>query len=66
MLELDTSLRAKDDLRAGACRNFPMTADEVGVQVRLDHVLDLQSLRIRFLDVLINIALRIDNRSITL
>jgi hypothetical protein len=40
-----------------------MTADEIGVQVRFDDVLDLQSLRVSFGDVFVNVALRIDNRS---
>ena len=39
-----------------------MTADEIRVQVRLDDVLDLETLRRAFGDVLVNVALRIDDR----
>ena len=62
MRKLNVRLCAEDDLRAGARRDLLVTADEVGVQVRLDHILDFQSLRVRFLDVFIDITLRIDNR----
>ena len=39
-----------------------MAADEIRMQMRFDDVLDLKVLRLRFFDVLIDIALRIDNR----
>src|SRR5215510_2088101 len=38
-----------------------MTADEVRMQVCLNDVFDFQILRRRFFDVLIDVALRIDN-----
>ena len=38
---------------------FAMAADEIRVQVRLDHILDLEILRRGFFDVLIDVALRI-------
>ena len=38
-----------------------MTADEVCMQVRFDDVLYRQVLRVGFLDILIDVALRIDN-----
>ena len=43
-----------------------MATHKVRVQVRFDDVLDLQSLCFRFLDVLINVSLRIDNGSYAL
>src|SRR5689334_9054383 len=66
MFERNTGLGAEDDLCASAGRDFLMTADEVGMQVRLNDILDRESLRLRFLDILINIALRIDNRRLAL
>ncbi len=63
MLELSARLRAEDDLRASARRDLLMTADEVGVQVRFDHVFDLQTLRRGVGEILVNVALRIDDSS---
>src|SRR6185369_91050 len=63
MLKLDTGLRAEDDLCAGARRDLLMTADEVGVQVRFDHVFDLQTLRVSFGEIFVDVTLRIDDRS---
>ena len=53
---------AKDNLGAGSGRQFLMAADEVRVQVRFDDVLDLEILRRRFFDVLVDVTLRIDDR----
>src|SRR5687768_9599131 len=50
---------AKYNLGTRALRQLTMTADEIGVQVRFDYVLNLQPLCLRFIDVLIDIALRI-------
>src|ERR1044071_7539184 len=66
MLKLGACLFTKDNLRARASRDLLMPADEVGVQVRFDHILDLQPLRLGLREILINITLRIDNRSLTL
>ncbi len=56
--------RADDDLGAGARREFPVSADEVGVQVRLDDVLDLQPAGFGLRDVLVNVALRVYDRGL--
>ena len=56
------SFPAKHDLRAGARRQLAMAADEIRMQVRLDHILDLEPLRLSLVDVLVHIALRIDHR----
>ena len=42
-----------------------MPADEVGVQVRLDHVLDPETVFGRFDEVLIDVTLRIDDSRLT-
>src|SRR5262245_50386191 len=39
-----------------------MAADEIGVQMRLDHISDLQPFGFGFVDVLLHVALRIDDR----
>src|SRR6185295_6885531 len=51
----------KYDLGAGPGRELAMPADEIRVQVRLDHILDLETLRFSFVNVLIDIALRINH-----
>src|SRR6185369_14603079 len=66
MLKLHARFFAEDNLCPRARRDLLVTADEIGVQVRLDHILDPQSLRVSFRQILINIALRIDNHSFTL
>ena len=62
MRELRTGRRADHDLRAGALRKLAMAAHEIGVKMRLDDVPDLQSAPVRLGDVLIDVALRIDDR----
>ena len=62
MRELGIRRRAKHDLRAGALRQLAMPADEVGVQVRLDDVADAQAALVGRVDVLLDVALRIDDR----
>src|SRR5712691_1748387 len=54
-------LLAKNNLSAGAFGEFAMAADKVRVQVRLDYKFYLQILSRGFLDVLIHVALGIDN-----
>jgi hypothetical protein len=56
-------LRAKNYLRAGTRRQLAVTADKVRVEVSLDDVLYLKVLRRRFIQILIDIALRIDDDS---
>ena len=60
------SFLAKHDLCTGPGRQLAMAADEIRVQVRLDHILDLEALRLSFVNVLINIALRIYYRRLAL
>ncbi len=57
------SLCAKNDFRSGSSRQLAMTADKIRVQVRFDHVFDLQILRGSFVQVLVDVALRIYYRS---
>jgi hypothetical protein len=52
---------AEDDLGSGARGEFAMPAHEVGVQVRLDDVLDLQVVRRALRKVLLDVSLRIDD-----
>src|SRR5882724_1883853 len=62
MRKPSAGLFAEDDLSASASSEFAMAADEISMQMRFDDVLDLEILRPRFVDVLIDIGLRIDNR----
>jgi hypothetical protein len=55
-------LGADHDLRSGSSGELAMPANEIGVQVGLDHVLDAKAFARCFVNVLIDIALRIDNR----
>ncbi len=50
---------AKHDLCPRACGELAMAADEIRVQVRLDHIFDFEPLRLSFVNVLIDVALRI-------
>src|SRR5678815_3287860 len=43
-----------------------MAADKIGMRMRLDHVLDLLSVCFRFVQILLNIPLRIDDRGFAL
>ena len=52
----------EDDLRPRAFGKLAMAADEIGVQMRLDHISDLQPIGFGFVDVLLDVALRIDYR----
>ncbi len=49
------------DFRAGAIGQLAMPADEVGVEMRFNDVLDGQTLLAGFVDVQGNVALRIDD-----
>ena len=64
MRKLRVRVRADDDLRAGARGELAMSAHEVGVEMRLDDVANGQSAVRRLIDVLIDIALRIDDRAL--
>ena len=53
---------AEINARSGALRELMVAGDEVGVQVRLDDVLDLQTLLLGGFNVDVDVALRIDDR----
>src|SRR2546422_8033624 len=63
MRKPDARLLAENDLCAGARGQFAMTADKISMQVSFDNVFDLQIPGGGFLDVLIDIALRVDDCS---
>ena len=53
--------RAVDDLGAGAAGQLEVARQEVGVEVRLDHVLDAQLLGRCVVHVLVDVAARVDD-----
>ena len=55
---------AKDNLCAGPFRELVVPTDEVGMQMGLDHVLDFEALSFCFIDVLVDIPLRVDDRGV--
>jgi hypothetical protein len=55
------SLVSEDDLRSGTSRQLAMPTDEIRVQVSLNDVPDFESIRFRFIDVLLHIALRVND-----
>ena len=59
--ELRAGLLAEVDLRARPLGELAVAGDEVGVQVRLDHVPDAQALRLRRLDVDVDVTPGIDD-----
>src|SRR6185369_5973478 len=63
MIELDTGLSTKDDSCSGSFCEFVMSTYKVGVQVCFDDVLDLELVYVCLVDVIVNVALRINNRS---
>ena len=63
MREPGMSLGADVDLGAGAGGKFFVSGDKIGVEVSLENVADLEALLIGRLEIKINIALRIDDRS---
>lgn len=50
-----------NDLCSGPCRKFDVSAYKISVRMRLDYVLDLLAVRLGFVDVLLNVTLRIDD-----
>jgi hypothetical protein len=56
-------LFAKNNFGARSCCEFTMAADEIRVQVGLNHILDFQTLRGGFINVAVDIALRIHDCS---
>jgi hypothetical protein len=57
---------AEDDLGARARGQLLVPAHEIGVEVRLDHVLDGEAVRARLLDVLVDVPPRVDDRRLPL
>src|SRR6059036_1964184 len=55
-----SGLLAKNDFGPRARGQFAMPADEVRMQMRLDHILDRQTVRGSFVDVLIDVDQYID------
>ena len=64
MRKLRVRGRADDDLRAAACGELLMSADKVGVQMGLDDVADAQPGRARRVEILLDVALRIDDHGL--
>jgi hypothetical protein len=62
--EAHARLLAEDYLGARARRKLPVAAHEVRVKVRLDDVLNLQPFGSGLFDVLVNVALRVDDRGL--
>src|SRR6266545_4194727 len=60
------SLVSEDDLRSCTSRQLSMPADEISVQVSLNDVPDFESISFRFIDVLLDVALRINDGGFTL
>src|SRR5262249_14259151 len=60
--ESRVGLPPEDDPGPRQFGKLAMAADEIGVQVRLDHVFDLQPFGFGFVDVLLDVALRINHR----
>ena len=58
---LGVGLGAEADGRAGAIAQFQMAGQEVGVQVGEEHVRDVQVLLARERQVLLDVALRVDD-----
>src|SRR5262249_75648 len=54
------------DLRPRSLRKLSMAGDEVGMQVCLDDVPDGQALALRLLEILVDVAARIDDRGFSL
>ena len=52
------------DLRPGALGQLAVAAHEVGVEVRLDDVPDLEALRARLVEVLVDVPARIHDRGL--
>src|SRR5215213_1720187 len=62
MLELGFCLFAENDLRARSFGKLDVTADKIGVQMRFDNVFDALPVGFGFRQILLNIALRVNNR----
>src|SRR4051795_3608177 len=57
---------AINDLRTGPTCQFKMAADKIGVRMCLNYIFDLLAIRFGFVDILLNVALRIDYRGFML
>ena len=58
--ELGVGPGAEDNVSAGSVRKLSVPAHEVGVEMGLDYVFDLEALSLGFGNVLIDVALRIN------
>src|SRR5262249_17409769 len=54
-----TGAVAEHNVRPGACRELPMAAYKIGVQMRLNNVFDLETMGSSFLEILLDIPLGI-------
>jgi len=61
-----SGLLAENDFGPRARSQFAMPADEVRMQMRFDHILDRQTVRGSFVDVLIDVALWINDDCFTI
>jgi len=66
MLKCNTRLLPENYGCAGAGCEFLVPADKVGVKMSLDNVFDGELSSCRFVNVFINVTLRIDNRSLSI
>jgi hypothetical protein len=66
MRERSAGAFAEDDLGAGSGRELAMPADEVRVKVSLDYAPNLEAFGVGLLDVLIDVALWIDDDGVGL
>ena len=54
------------DVCSGTSGQFPMPADKIGMEVSFDNVFDLQVMRGRFFNVMIDVTLRIHDGAFAL
>ncbi len=64
--ERDRSARSEHHLGARPLRELAVAAHEVGVQVRLDHVADAKAVRLRLVQVFVDVAARVDDDRLAL
>src|SRR5215510_4812936 len=64
VIENRAGFMPEDDLSPCTFGKLAMAADEIGVQMRLDHEFDLQPFGFGLVDVLFDVTLRINDRSL--
>ena len=57
---------AVNDLRTGFLRQLDMPAHKIGMRMRFDDVFDLLAVRLSFVQILLHVALRVDDRPLAL